>query len=41
MTVVLAVFEPYDAVPPVALPPAAPAPTPTPLPGFAPQLVPS
>ena len=34
-------FEPYDAVPPVALPPAAPAPAPTPLPGFAPQLVPS
>ena len=34
MTVVLAVFEPYDAVPPVALPLA-------PLPGFAPQIVPS
>ena len=39
MTVVLAAFEPYDAVPPVALPLAAPAPAP--LPGFAPQLVPS
>ncbi len=39
MTVVLAAFEPYDAVPPVALPPVA-LPL-APLPGFAPQLVPS